>query len=125
MKISLVSIFVPNPLAAHKYYTETLGFISRMFMPEHYLAIVAAPEEPEGVGLMLEPNQNPIAKNYQQGLRDAGLPCMVFGVADIEKTYEDLKSKGVLFKSAPTKADWGYTAVFDDTFGNYIQLAQV
>lgn len=125
MKIALVSIFVNNPIEAHQYYTEVLGFTSRLFMPEHYLAIVASPEEPNGTGLLLEPNQSPIAKNYQDALRSANLPCMTFGSADIQKTYEELMAKGVTFTKTPTKTDWGYEAVFDDSFGNYIQLAQV
>ena len=46
MKISLVSVPVHDPLDAFKFYTEVLGFVERLYMPEHYLAIVASPEEP-------------------------------------------------------------------------------
>jgi hypothetical protein len=48
-------------MAAHKFYTEVLGFVSRTFVPEAYLAIVASPEEPNGTGLLLEPGDNPIS----------------------------------------------------------------
>lgn len=64
MKISLTSVFVNNPNEAFKFYTEVLGFIERIYMPEAYLAIVVSSEDPDGTGLLLEPNNNPIAKTY-------------------------------------------------------------
>ncbi len=85
MKIQLTSVFVHNPNEAFKFYTEVLGFIERLHMPEAYLAIVASPEESEGTGLLLEPNDNPIAKTYQEGIYQAGFPIIVFGVEDIHK----------------------------------------
>jgi predicted enzyme related to lactoylglutathione lyase len=124
MKISLTSIFVNDPSTAFKFYTEVLGFIERMYVPEVNLAIVASPEEPQGTGLLLEPSDNPIARPYQQGLHEQGLPAIVFGVEDLQREYERLTGLGVVFKQEPTKADWGTFAVFDDTCGNYIQIHQ-
>ena len=79
MKIGLTSVFVNNPIEARDFYTGVLGFIDRVFMPEAYLAIVAAPDDPDGTGLLLEPNNNPIAQTYQSALYEAGLPCLVLG----------------------------------------------
>jgi predicted enzyme related to lactoylglutathione lyase len=125
MKIAMTSVFVNDPLKAHTFYTEVLGFASRMYMPEYYLAIVVSPEEPDGVGLLLEPNHNPIAKTYQEGIYNSNLPCIVFGTNDIQADYERLKQKGVVFRKEPTKTEWGTETVFEDTFGNLIQLHQV
>jgi predicted enzyme related to lactoylglutathione lyase len=125
VKIALTGVFVHDPIAAHAFYTETLGFISRLFIPEAYLAIVASPEQPEGTGLLLEPNDNPIAKAYQEGIRGAGLPVIVFGTDDIQAEYERLTERGVVFTKTPTKTEWGMEAIFDDTCGNFIQLHQV
>ena len=124
MKIALTSVFVNDPLEAFRFYTEKLGFVEKMYMPEHYLAIVASPEDPDGTGLLLEPNTNLGAKEFQQGIYDAGLPVIVFGVPDVQAEYERLKGRGVVFRKEPTKTDWGIEAVFDDTCGNYIQIAQ-
>ena len=124
MKIALTSVFVPDPISAFKFYTEKLGFIKVLFMPEAFLAIVASPEEPKSTGLLLEPNQNPIAKTYQEALYKAGIPCIVFGTDDIQKEHERLKSLGVVFRSVPKKSEWGTQAIFEDTFGNLIQLHQ-
>src|SRR3954447_3290284 len=125
MKISLVSVYVDDPSKAFKFYTEVLGFVERMYIPEAALAIVVSPEEPNSTGLLLEPNNNPIASTYQQALYNTGLPAMVFGVEDIQKEYERLKEKGVVFSGEPTKTDWGTQAVFQDTCGNLIQLHQI
>lgn len=124
MKIALTSVFVNDPLEAFRFYTEKLGFVEKMYMPEHYLAIVASPEDPDGTSLLLEPNMNLGAKEFQKGIYDAGLPIIVFGVPDVQAEYERLKGRGVVFRKEPTKTDWGIEAVFDDTCGNYIQIAQ-
>ena len=125
MKIGLTSVFVNDPIEAFKFYTEILGFIERIYMPEHYLAIVASPEAPDGTGLLLEPNNNPIAKTYQTALYEAGLPPIVFAVDDIRREYERLTALGVVFRGEIDVSEWGMTAIFEDTCGNLIQLQQV
>src|SRR3712207_1326209 len=106
MKIGLTSVFVDDPNKAFKLYTEVLGFVERLYMPEAALAIVASPEDPGGTGLLLEPNDNPIARTYQEALYQAGLPCIVFATEDIQQEYERLKELGVVFRKAPTRVDW-------------------
>src|SRR4051794_23953195 len=125
MKIALTSVFVDDPTKAFKFYTEVLGFAERLYIPDAWLAIVVSPEEPDGTGLLLEPNSNPIAKDYQTALYGNGLPVIVFGVDDVQKEYERLKGLGVAFFQEPTKSDYGTQAVFDDTCGNLIQIHQV
>jgi predicted enzyme related to lactoylglutathione lyase len=85
---------------------------------------VASPEEPDGTGLLLEPRDNPIAQSFQEGLYKAGLPGIVLGVGDIGKEYERMKELGVVFRSEPTKTEWGTQVLFEDTCGNLIQLPQ-
>jgi predicted enzyme related to lactoylglutathione lyase len=125
MKIALTSVTVNNPVEAFTFYTEVLGFVKRLYVPEAALAIVASPEDPDGTGLLLEPSDNPIAKTFQEAVYQAGLPVIVFGTEDIQKECERLKALGVVFKKEPTKTDWGTEAIFEDTCGNLIQLAQV
>jgi predicted enzyme related to lactoylglutathione lyase len=124
MKIALTSVIVNSPLEAFTFYTEVLGFVKKLYIPEAQVAIVVSPEEPDGTAILLEPNGNPISKTFQEAVYQAGLPLIVFGTADIHKEYERLKQLGVVFRSAPTKTDWGIEAVFEDTCGNLIQLAQ-
>ena len=124
MKIALTSVFVDDPSKAFRFYTEVLGFREKMYVPEAGLAIVVSPEEPDGTGLLLEPNNNPIARTYQEALRKEGLPAIVFGVEDVHKEYDRLRTLGVVFRGEPETMDWGTQAVFDDTCGNFIQLHQ-
>ena len=125
MKIALTSVPVNSPVEAFKFYTEVLGFVKKIYMPEANLAIVVSPEEPDGTALLLEPNDNPIAKTFQEALFKAGLPPIVFGVKDIKSEYERLKKLGVVFRQEPTKTEWGTQALIEDTCGNLIQLHQV
>jgi catechol 2,3-dioxygenase-like lactoylglutathione lyase family enzyme len=117
MKIALTGVYVDSPAKAFAFYTQVLGFIERMYIPEAALAIVASPEEPGGTGLLLEPNDNPIARSYQEALYNAEMPAIVFGTADIDKEYQRLRELGVVFRKGPTKTDWGVEAVFEDTCG--------
>lgn len=39
MKITLTSVYVSNPIEAFKFYTQVLGFVEKMFMPDMNLAI--------------------------------------------------------------------------------------
>jgi predicted enzyme related to lactoylglutathione lyase len=124
MKIGVTSVFVHDPIKAFKFYTEVLGFVKKLYMPEAWVAMVASAEDPDGTQLLLEPNHNAIAKNYQQGLLKANLPCIVFSSTDIQKEYELLVSRGVIFRKKPTKTNYGTEAIFEDTCGNLIQLFQ-
>ena len=124
MKIALTSISVNDPLAAFKFYTEKLGFIEKLYMPEMRLAIVVSPEQPEGTALLLEPNENLNTREYYEGIYNAEMPVIVFGVEDVQSEYQRLTGLGVRFIKPPTITDWGTEAIFDDTCGNYIQLHQ-
>jgi predicted enzyme related to lactoylglutathione lyase len=124
VKIALTSVFVHSPMDAFKFYTEVLGFIPRMYVPAADIAIVASPEQPDGTGLLLEPNDNPVAKTYQEAVYTMGLPVIIFGVDDIQAEYQRLKRLGVTFRGEPQRADWGAHVLLEDTCGNLIQLHQ-
>ena len=124
MNIAMTSIFVNDPKQAFAFYTETLGFTERMYLPEMNLAIVVSPEDPNGTGLLLEPNDNLGADTFQAGLYAAGIPVIVFGTTDIQADYARLTGRGVAFRQEPTATDYGIVATFDDTCGNFIQLVQ-
>jgi predicted enzyme related to lactoylglutathione lyase len=125
MKIALTSVSVTDPIAAFKFYTDVLGFKEKLYIPEALVAIVVSPEDADGTALLLEPRGNLNSDKYYEGIYEAGLPVIIFGVADVQKEFEALKKRGVVFKSGPTKTDWGIEAIFDDTCGNYVQIAQI
>jgi predicted enzyme related to lactoylglutathione lyase len=126
MKIIVTSIFVDDQDKALEFYTEKLGFVKKHDVPAgefRWITLVSA-EEQDGTELVLEPNNHPAAKEYQQRLLADGIPATMFGVADIQKEYERLIAKGVTFTMEPTKMGEVTIAVFDDTCGNLIQILQ-
>lgn len=120
----MTSVFVSDPVAAFKFYTEVLGFKEKLFLPEKWISIVVSASEPNGTSLMLEPNHNAIAKKYQAALYKAGIPCIVFYTADIASEYKRLSDLGVKFRKEPHKTSDGVTTNFEDGFGNIIMLIE-
>lgn len=127
MKINLTSVFVDDQDKALKFYTEILGFVKKMDMPagEFKWLTVVSPEEPDGVQLLLEPNNNPAAKAYQKAIFEQGIPATSFAVDDIQQEYDRMKKLGVMFTQEPTPMGPVTVATLDDTCGNLIQLAQM
>jgi catechol 2,3-dioxygenase-like lactoylglutathione lyase family enzyme len=127
MKIKLTSIFVTDQEKALQFYTGILGFVKKADVSagEYRWLTVVSPEEPNGTQLLLEPNNNPAAREYQQAIFKQGRAAAMFFVDDIQKDYERLNRMGVVFKSKPAKAGPSVIAIFDDTCGNLIQISQV
>ena len=127
MQITHTSIFVNDQDRALEFYTKTLGFLKKQDVPVgkfKWLTVVSA-AQPTGVELLLEPNDNPVAQTYQQGLFEQGIPAASFGTANLQSEYERLNALGVNFTVALTKIQATTIAVFDDTCGNLIQIRQM
>jgi predicted enzyme related to lactoylglutathione lyase len=126
MKIAIDSVFVPDQEAALKFYPEVLGFQKKHDFPvgKYKWLTVVSPEQPDGPELLLEPDEHPAAKAFKKALMQDGIPFRVFGVDDVQKEYERLSSLGVKFTMKPRKMGPATLAVFDDTCGNLIQIAQ-
>ena len=124
MRVKMCSIHVNDPAAAFEFYTETLGFEELLADPGSNMYIVRSPEDRDGVGLLLEPSDNPIGMEYMERLRATGMPAIVFGSRDVRGDYERLKAAGVTFRGEPTSDPSGVMADFDDTCGNLIRLHQ-
>lgn len=126
MKIRVTSVFVSDQEKALKFYTEVLGFVKKsdISVGQYRWLTVVSPEQPDGTELLLEPNENPAAKEYQKAIFEQGIPATAFFVDDIQKDYEKLKESGVRFTMQPTKVTGSTIAVFDDSCGNLIQINQ-
>ena len=127
MNIILTSVMVNDQEQALAFYTDVLGFIKKRDIPMgpgHRWLTVVSPEATDGVELLLEPMGFPPAKVYQKALFEAGIPCTLFGVTDIQAEYERLLAMGVVFKTKPTPAGPVTIAVLDDTCGNFVQMVQ-
>jgi predicted enzyme related to lactoylglutathione lyase len=127
MRIWVTSVFVDDQSKALEFYTGTLGFAKKADVPvgEYSWLTVVAPDDPDGVQLLLEPDQHPAARAVKAALVADGIPWTSFAVTDLEAECERLRARGVVFTQEPTDMGTVVTAVFDDTCGNLIQLAQL
>jgi catechol 2,3-dioxygenase-like lactoylglutathione lyase family enzyme len=125
MKITLTSVLVDDQAKALAFYTDVLGFQVKQDVPlgEHRWLTVVSPEAPEGVELLLEPDEHPAARPFKAALVEDGIPFTSFAVDDVEREYERLQALGVRFTQPPTDMGPVTTAVLDDTCGNLIQIA--
>ena len=126
MRIHLTSLMVDDQARALAFYTEVLGFVKKADIPagDYRWLTVVSPEAPTGIELTLEPNVFPPAKTFQHELFAAGIPYTEFAVDDLRAEFERLSAQGVRFTLPPTQTEGQLIAIFDDTCGNLIQLAQ-
>jgi predicted enzyme related to lactoylglutathione lyase len=126
IKIKLTSVFVDDQAKALDFYTRVLGLEKKSDFPagEYRWLTVVSPEDPGGVELVLEPDDNPAARTFQHAVFEAGLPAVVFEVDDIHKQYERIGALGGTFRTGPTPMGPVTTALLDDTCGNLVQLVQ-
>ncbi|MCY3719430.1 MAG: VOC family protein [Anaerolineaceae bacterium] len=126
MRINLAGVFVDDQQKALRFYTETLGFLVKHNIPlgEHAWITVVSAEAPEGTEFLLEPDAHPAVPPFMKALVEDGIPATSFAVDDVAAEHERLVAKGVRFVQPPTDLGTVITAVFDDTCGNLIQIAE-
>lgn len=127
MRISLTSVLVDDQDKALRFYTEVLGFVKKAEVPlgEHRWLTVVSPEDPDGVELVLEPDEHPAARPFKQALVADGIPFTSFAVADVHAETRRLRALGVTFTQEPAQMGPVTTAVLDDTCGNLIQITSM
>jgi catechol 2,3-dioxygenase-like lactoylglutathione lyase family enzyme len=126
MRINLTSVLVDDQDKALRFYTDVLGFAKKTEIPlghHRWLTVVSA-DDPNGTELALEPDEHPAAKPFKAALVDDGIPFTSFAVDDVQNEFERLSRLGVRFTQDPAQMGPVTTAVFDDTCGNLIQIAQ-
>ncbi|CAO5253766.1 methylglyoxalase; lactoylbacillithiol lyase (fragment) [Frankia sp. AgKG'84/4] len=76
MRIHLTSVLVDDQDKALRFYTEVLRFVKKSEVPlgEHRWLTVVAPDAPDGVELLLEPDAHPAARPFKQALVADGIP---------------------------------------------------
>jgi predicted enzyme related to lactoylglutathione lyase len=127
VKIALTSIYVDDQEKALRFYTDVLGFVKKTDVtqgPYRWLT-VASPEQPGGVELQLDANDNPAAQAYQQAMFEHGQRAAMFYVDDVQAEYDRLTAAGAEFTMPPTKVTGSTIAILNDTCGNLIQITRL
>ena len=127
MIINITSVLVDDQKKALDFYTRVLGFEKKNDIPlgDHSWLTVVSPALPDGVELLLEPDEHPAAKVFKAALVEDGIPYTSFAVDDAVAETERLTALGVVFVQPPTTQGPVTTATFDDTCGNLIQIASM
>jgi catechol 2,3-dioxygenase-like lactoylglutathione lyase family enzyme len=127
MRINLASVLVDDQDKALRFYTDVLGFVKKTEIPlgqMRWLTVVS-PDDRDGVELVLEPDGHPAAGPFKEALVSDGIPFTSFAVDDVRAEFERLRGLDVRFTQEPVEMGPVITAVFDDTCGNLIQIAQM
>lgn len=117
--VKLVSIPVTDQKKSLEFYTEKLGFSLVIDEPFNNAS--------DSRWIELKPPQGQtrvvLLKAEKHDPRVGRLSNIVFTTDDVEKTYFDLKTRGVQFKEPPNKQHWGMFTQFVDLDGNTFVLA--
>jgi catechol 2,3-dioxygenase-like lactoylglutathione lyase family enzyme len=132
-RLSHTSLFVNDQEKAYDFYVNKLGFKvntdARMENGFRWLTL-NAPEQPD-LEVVLFPATD--ANNgFEQDVRDALKLLLDKGIMgagvlhtpDCRATYEELKAKGVHFKSEPREQFYGIECIVTDGCGNWFSLTQ-
>jgi catechol 2,3-dioxygenase-like lactoylglutathione lyase family enzyme len=124
-RIHITSVFVDDQAKALAFYTEKLGFMPKSDFPagEHRWLTVVSADDPDGIELLLEPDDHPASKAFKAAIAEDGIPATSFIVDDVEAAHKELEQLGVTFVQPPTAMGPSMTAILDDTCGNLIMIA--
>ena len=112
-----------------KFYTEKLGFEKRMdakFGGFRWLT-VAPPNQKEVEMILLEPGSMfdaAFARQFEALMQEGKLGGCVLRSDNCQKDYEELKARGVEFKSPPEKKPFGIQATLRDNSNNWFSLTE-
>jgi catechol 2,3-dioxygenase-like lactoylglutathione lyase family enzyme len=131
IEIRLSSIFVLDQDEALDFYVGTLGFEVAMDADLGFMRwlTVRAPGDPDREVLLELPGPPAHDEGTAAQVRDLvtkGATGFSLGLRtdDLQKTYEELKAKGVEFTDEPTDRFYGIDCGLRDPFGNHLRIVQ-
>jgi len=130
--MSHATILVNNQEEALKFYRDKLGFqvhTDAMVGEDFRWLTLNTKDQPDFEIVLMEPkpgmSMDEETSTQLRAIMDKGvLGAGVFNTDDCRGTYEELKSKGVIFVSEPAERPYGIEAVFKDNSGNWFSLTQ-
>ena len=116
--IEHVTIAAKDPKALARWYCSTFGFSIAYESARSLTTYVRLG------GSLVEIIEAGDVERVPQGERDPGLRHVAISVTDIHKAYEDLRTRGVAFKSEPREKEGVCTVFFEDPEHNLLHLIQ-
>jgi predicted enzyme related to lactoylglutathione lyase len=115
--VKFLGVCVSDQDRALAFYTEKLGFQLKTDMPfdggQRWIELEIPGARTQVVLFTPKGLENRIG-----GFINSSLAC-----DDLDKTYEEYRSRGVEFTAPPTKQPWGAFAMFKDPDGNTFVLS--
>ena len=131
-KLSHTSFFVTNQDKAFDFYVNKLGFKvnTDVKMDNGFRWLTVNPPDQSDLEIILFPADGPNGFDeetnkalnllLEKGVMGAG----AMYTPDCRATYEELKAKGVVFKSEPKEQFYGIEAIITDGCGNWFSMTQ-
>jgi catechol 2,3-dioxygenase-like lactoylglutathione lyase family enzyme len=130
-KLSHINLLVRDQEQAYEVYVNKLGFRvhTDMTMDNGFRWLTVTPPDQPGVEIILAEPVEPMFSTdlipHVRALLDKdAMSGGVWEADDCQKTYEDLKAKGLEFIKPPTKEFYGTEALFRDGCGNWFSLTE-
>jgi predicted enzyme related to lactoylglutathione lyase len=133
-QLTHVQVWVLDQDEALKFYTEKLGMEVRedVTVPEmdnfRWLSVGVPGQDDVSITLMNIPGppvfEEETRRKIQELLATGASGGLFFSTEDAQKTYEELKERGVEFTQEPTEQPYGIDAGFRDSSGNHFRMAQ-
>ena len=114
--LKFASVPVRDQNRALAFYTDKLGFTiitDQPFGKQRWIELRIPKAETRLVLFTVEGQENRIGT----------MTGLSFECDDIDQTYQEMKSKGVVFDEPPQKQPWGTFTTFKDSEGNSFVLS--
>jgi len=129
-RLSHYSIYVLDQDQAYDFYVNKLGFevVTDATMDNGFRWLTVRPKDQKDTEIVLMPVKaghmfdEQTAAQMRDLIQKGKLGAGVFETNDCRATYEELKAKGVEFKSEPKEQFYGTEALFKDNSGNWFSL---
>lgn len=123
MRLSALTLIIPDYDAAIAYYTETLGFTLEQDVDQGHKRWVRVAPPGAQTGFILAEARTP-EERAAIGQQGAGRVWLFLETEDFATDHARLLANGVTFEESPRHEPYGTVAVFRDTFGNRWDLIQ-
>jgi predicted enzyme related to lactoylglutathione lyase len=125
-KIVQFTLVVKNQEAALDFYTQKVGFDKKTDFtpPGSYRWVTVGPKDQDLELALFQAGTND-PNGWSTNWHPGGNPPIVMNVDDCNKTFDELKSRGVKFVwDKPQEYAWGISATFSDPDGNLFSINQ-
>ncbi|MFL5923531.1 MAG: VOC family protein [Gaiellaceae bacterium] len=132
-QLTHVQVWVHDQDEALAFYTDKLGMevredVTVAEMGNFRWLSVGVPGQDVAITLMAIPGppvfEEETRRQIQALLSKGASGGLFFSTDDAQKTYEELKSRGVEFAQEPTEQPYGIDAGFRDVSGNHFRMMQ-